>query len=91
MEGIMNFTHYDLHTCRQGQSVEVSLNGNAANVLLLDSSNFQKYKNGRQYEYFGGHMTSSISLIPIPRAAHWHVIIDLVGHGGSVNSSVRVV
>lgn len=87
----MKFTHYDLKICQQGQAVEVSLSGNAANVLLLDSSNLQKYKNGRQYEYFGGHMTTSVSQIPIPRTGNWHVVIDLGGYDGSVKSSVRVV
>ena len=87
----MKFTHYDLKMCTQGQIVEVSLSGNAANVQLLDSSNLQKYKNGRQYQYFGGHMTTSISQIPIPHNGHWHVVVDLGGGGGSVKSSVRVI
>ncbi|EML0287789.1 DUF1883 domain-containing protein [Vibrio parahaemolyticus] len=87
----MNFTHYDLKHCQQGQTVEVTLEGNAANVLLLDSSNFQNYKNGRRYQYFGGHMTTSVSQLPIPRTGYWHVVIDLGGYGGSVRSAVRVV
>lgn len=87
----MNFTHYDLRNCQRGQVIEVTLSGNAANVLLLDNNNFQNYKSGRQYEYFGGNMTQSISKLPIPRNAHWHVVIDLGGYGGSVKSSVRVL
>ncbi|MBA3988147.1 MAG: DUF1883 domain-containing protein [Idiomarina sp.] len=87
----MKYTHYDLKVCQQGQTVEVTLDGNAANVLLLDSANFQNYKNGRKYQYFGGHMTSSVSQLPIPRTAHWHVVVDLGGFAGSVRSSVRVI
>lgn len=87
----MKFTHYDLKTCQRGQSVEVSLSGNAANVLLLDTNNLQHYKNGRNYEHFGGHMTTSISRLPIPRTGHWHVVVNLGGHRGNVNSSVRVI
>lgn len=34
--------------------VEIILQGNAANVQLLDSSNFNNYRNGRQYRYIGG-------------------------------------
>ena len=34
--------------------MEIILQGNAANVQLLDSSNFNNYRNGRQYRYIGG-------------------------------------
>ncbi|TNJ25773.1 hypothetical protein CF111_01910 [Aeromonas sobria] len=87
----MKYTLYDLKNCQQGQTVEVTLEGNAANVLLLDSSNLQHYKSGRKYQYFGGHMTSSISHLSIPRTAHWYVVVDLGGFAGSVRSSVRVI
>lgn len=38
----MNFTHYDLGNLDKGRMVEIILQGNAANVQLLDSSNFNK-------------------------------------------------
>lgn len=72
-------------------NLEVNLRGNVANVLLLDSSNFQKYKNGHQCKYFGGYMTTSVSRIPIPSTGHWHVVINLGWYSGSVESSVRVI
>lgn len=87
----MKFTHYDLNFLQKGEVVEITLKGNAANVLLLDSINFSHYKNGRQYKYFGGHMTTSTSKLPIPNSGHWHVVIDLGGYVGSVESSVQVL
>lgn len=50
----MNFTHYDLGNLGKGRIVEIILQGNAANVQLMDSSNFNNYRNGRQYRYIGG-------------------------------------
>lgn len=50
----MNFTHYDLGNIGKGRIVEIILQGNAANVQLMDSSNFNNYRNGRQYRYIGG-------------------------------------
>ena len=44
----MNFTHYDLGNLGKGRIVEIILQGNAANVQLMDSSNFNNYRNGRQ-------------------------------------------
>jgi len=87
----MKFTEYDLKHCQQGKTVEVTLSGNAANVLLLDSVNLKKYKNGQNPKYFGGNMTSSISQIRIPRTGHWYVVIDLGGYTGNVTSKVRVI
>ena len=87
----MESTHYDLGQLSKGQVVEVTLRGNAANVLLLDNSNFSNYKNGRPYKYYGGNMTTSISRLPIPNAGYWHVVIDLGGHSGSVESRVQVL
>ena len=50
----MKFTHYNLGYQQRGTAVEVTLQGSAANVQLLDSLNFQNYKSGRQYKYSGG-------------------------------------
>ncbi|MGL6531275.1 DUF1883 domain-containing protein [Aeromonas hydrophila] len=86
----MNFKHYDLRTLPAGKVVEVNLSGNAANVKLMDSSNFTNYKNGRSHHYFGGHITSSITRLAIPSYGHWHLTIDLGGYSGSVRSSVNV-
>jgi hypothetical protein len=87
----MQFQDYDLGYHNGGQIVEVTLSGNAANVQLMDSSNFSNYRAGRQYRYFGGHATRSPVRIPIPSSGHWHVVIDLGGYAGNVRSSVRVL
>lgn len=50
----MKYVVHQLGNVEKGNVVEVSLKGNAANVLLLDSSNYNNYKNGRRYRYYGG-------------------------------------
>ena len=45
----MKYVVHQLGNVEKGNVVEVSLKGNAANVLLLDSSNYNNYKNGRRY------------------------------------------
>ncbi|TOJ74303.1 hypothetical protein CGI33_20745 [Vibrio parahaemolyticus] len=87
----MKFQHYNLGHLTTGQAVEVTLQGNAANILLLDSANFSKYQRGQAYEYFGGHATTSITKLPVPKSGHWHVAVDLGGYAGNVRSSVRVL
>ena len=86
----MNFTHYDLGTLEQGRIVEIYLQGNAANVQLLDSANFSNYKNGRRYRYIGGLAKQSPVRLKTSHSSHWHIAIDLRGLRGNVKSSVRV-
>ena len=50
------FSYYDIGNLRSGQVVEVTLSGNAANVCLVDSSNFNSYRRGGQYRYHGGSL-----------------------------------
>lgn len=57
----MNFSYYDLGNLKKGQVVEVQLTA-AANVRLMDSSNYRNYKNGRKHKYYGGYVTS-ISIV----------------------------
>ncbi len=87
----MNFLHTDLGHLSGGQIVEVVLSGNAANVRLMDSSNFSSYRNGRRHRYFGGHAKRSPVRLQVPHAGHWHVAIDLGGYSGKIRASVNVL
>ena len=56
-------------------SVEVKLQY-AANVFLVDSSNFQKYKSGQSFKYFGGHYTKTPVVITVSGIGRWYLIVD---------------
>lgn len=86
----MQFTHHDLRTLSVGQVVSVSLSGNAANIKLMDTYNFNNYKNGRRHTYYGGYVTSSQTRLKVPSTGQWHLTVDLGGHRGTVRSSVQV-
>ena len=86
----MNFLHYELWT-QAGGHIQVFLSGNAANMLVLDDSNFQNYRSGRQFKYYGGYFDQSLAKITPPGAGHWNVVVDLGGRAGQVNAAVRVV
>jgi hypothetical protein len=87
----VNFTHYDLGHLSSGQIVEVTLAGSAANARLMDSSNFNSFKAGRQHRYHGGLVKQSPYRIPVPTSGRWHVTVDMIGLRGSTRSSVRVL
>lgn len=87
----MNFIQHDLGNCGRGQIVEVVLSGSAANVRLMDSTNLNSYKNGRQHRYWGGLVTRSPHHLAIPNSGHWFVTVDMVGLRGTVRSSARIL
>ncbi|WP_277516528.1 DUF1883 domain-containing protein [Cellulosimicrobium cellulans] len=51
----------------------------AANVRLMDSTNFNAYKNGRSHRYAGGLVNRSPFRITVPRTGSWYLTIDLMG------------
>jgi len=87
----MKFIRHDLGNLQRGQIVEIILSGSAANVQLLDSSNFNNYRNGRRYTYTGGLAKRSPVRLQIPRSGHWYVAVDMRGLKGTVRSSARVL
>ena len=91
MNGRMKFIHNDLGNRKSGEIVEVTLSGSAANVRLMDSSNFSSYKNGRKHRYYGGLAKRSPVRLQIPHSGRWHVTVDMQGLRGNVRSSVRML
>jgi len=85
----MSFVHSDLGHLNDNQVVEVTID-RAANVFLMDSTNFNNYRQGRNYRYFGGQAVRSPVRLAVPHSGHWHVAIDLGGGSGSIRSGVRV-
>ncbi len=85
----MNFIKYEVDA-GPDDVIEVTLNS-AANVRLLDSSNFHSYRGGRRHRYLGGHVTRSPYRMRAPQQGHWYIVIDLGGYSGSVRAGVRVL
>lgn len=87
----MKFLVWDLKQQPRGARVQVALRGNAANVRLMDSSNYSSYKSGRNHRYVGGLVKKSPVTLGVPSSGHWYVVVDMQGLGGSTNASVTVL
>jgi Domain of unknown function (DUF1883)/TIR domain len=87
----VNFLHYPLGHCERGAIVEVTLRGNAANVRLMDGSNFNNYRNSRDHRYIGGLVQRSPVRLQVPHSGQWHVAVDFQGLRGQANVSVRTI
>lgn len=86
----MKFLHYDLKTLGSDEVVEVKLD-KQANVRLLDHANFNQYRSGKKYKFYGGLAKKSPVRLAVPNRNHWHLVIDLQGYTGRVNASVNVL
>ena len=86
----MQYLHKEFDLA-EGDVVEVTLAGNAANVMLLDAANFQNYRQGNAYSYHGGYARTSPYRIPAPGPGRWHLVVDLGGDSGRVQASGRVI
>jgi hypothetical protein len=72
------FVHYHWNRLETGSTVVVTLS-TAANIRLMDSTNFNSYKNGRRHRYTGGLATKTPFRIRVPRTGSWYLTIDLMG------------
>lgn len=83
------FTHYDLKGQHAGTVVEVSLNA-VNNVRLMNAGNFQRFRELLDFKYVGGAARKSPVRLVVPEDGHWHLIVDMEGHGRLAESSVKV-
>lgn len=86
----MEFIYSDLGYLYGSEIVEVTLD-KAANVCLLDSNNFYKYKSGYDFNYRGGYVKVSPYRIAVPYPGKWFVTIDLGEYGGNIRYSINVI
>jgi len=74
----IKFVKYHWNRLERGSTIVVTLS-TAANVRLMDSTNFNAYKNGRNHRYTGGLVTKTPFRITVPRTGSWYLTIDLMG------------
>ncbi|MEW9615581.1 DUF1883 domain-containing protein [Shinella sp. S4-D37] len=85
-----SYTHYDLDMQRAGTMIEITLSA-VANVRLMSHGNFDLFRNARQHKFLGGVAKQSPIRLKIPENGHWHVVVDMEGHLGKAESSIKVV
>lgn len=85
------FIRYHWNRLEKGSTIVVTLS-TAANVRLLDSTNFNAFKNSRSHRVAGGgQVRKSPFRITVPRTGSWYLTIDLMGfRATSVRHSATV-
>lgn len=82
----MKYLYYDLGEQQQENWIVAHLHGSAANVILLDSLNFECYRFGRPFVYTGGLCTRTPARLQIPQDGHWYLVIDCGGYQHHVHA-----
>jgi Domain of unknown function (DUF1883) len=75
----------------EGDSIRVSLHGTEATVMIMDDSNFRRYRDGSRFEFAGGCHRQSPAIIRPPRGGHWNVIVDFGVCTENVEAVVSVI
>ncbi len=85
----MKYLHYELYAGTEN-TIIVTLD-KQANVRLMDYVNFNNYKQGLKYQFYGGLATVSPYRLKPPYLTQWHLVIDLQGFAGNVNATVQLL
>ncbi|MFI5036674.1 MAG: DUF1883 domain-containing protein [Acidimicrobiales bacterium] len=85
----MNYLHWKVDAPAQGATAVVSLKGGESDVLVLDPSNFEGFRRGNSFKYFGGHYKRSPARLQFPSGGEWYVVV-IPGPGGKVEASLQV-
>jgi hypothetical protein len=67
------FNYWDLGSCQRGDVWRVELD-KAANVFLVDSSNYAAFKADRRFTYYGGLIERTPHDFVIPQSGRWYIV-----------------
>ena len=88
----MRYLYYDLGQQQQGNRVVAHLRGSAANVILLDPPNFDRYRFHQPFHYTGGLHARTPARLQIPHDGHWYLVIDCGGYSHHVwNENIEIL
>lgn len=84
------YSHYDLGEQRGGTVIEITLSA-VANVRLMNSANFERFTETLKHQFLGGVAKKSPIRLTIPESGRWHLVVDMEGHSGLAESSVKAI
>ncbi|MBN1647092.1 MAG: DUF1883 domain-containing protein [Spirochaetales bacterium] len=85
----MKFIHYQVNAGPEN-IIQVKLT-KRANVRLMDTVNYQKYRMGKPYEFTGGLAEESPVEFRPEEKKQWHIIVDMKGLHGETKAGIRVL
>ena len=59
-------------------------------VLLMDKTQYKRYKGGISYTYYGGGAESSPAMVRVPRKGDWHLVVEIGSYFENKEVDVKV-
>ena len=85
----MNFIHGREHL--ETGDVVVVISSHECNVLVTTDNEFEKYKSGQPFSYYGGHYKMFPTRIAVPHTGYWNVTLVLGGGAANISYSIRYI
>jgi len=89
LEVRMNFIH-GREYLNSDQSYRVNCDKKCY-IRVMNDHNFNRYRSGQGYSYYGGFYGRMPAIIRPPHAGYWNVVIDLGGASGTISYSLEVI
>lgn len=74
----------------EDDELELRITG-AAHVFLMDDDNYRYYREGEEYDYYGGLVRRSPLRLKAPYAGAWHLVIEQAEHGKPLDVVVQII
>ena len=58
--------------------------------MLTDDTEFQRYRSGDRFQYYGGQYRMFPVRIAAPKTGYWNITIDLGGGTANIRYSINV-
>ncbi|MGN6872404.1 MAG: DUF1883 domain-containing protein [Solirubrobacteraceae bacterium] len=88
----MKYVYFDLGEQVRDSCVVAHLRGSAANVILLDPLNLDRYRFHQPFRYTGGLYARTPARLQIPHDGHWYLVIDCGGYSHNVwNENIEIL
>lgn len=81
--------HYAFPAAHQGDHVRVEIDTDA-NILLISDDALEAYRRHLPFHYIGGGFARGTHVLGVPATGRWHVVIDLGGRPGHVQTHVGI-
>ena len=82
----MNYLHYKIKADPQNV-IKVSLN-HKANIKLLDTVSYYKYRNGKPFQPTAEFIDVASIQIKVPHKSNWHILVE---HGDYYKGILRAL
>ena len=84
----MEYIHWRVDATSAGTAI-IQLRGVECDVIILDRTNFDRFRRRSSYNYVGGHFKRSPARLPITGKGEWYVVV-IPGPGGKVEASLTL-